>query len=110
MSKVEWEVYQFVIHALAYGDLGKTAESDAALTILSERYGKTSAFQVAEVHAWKGDNDTAFRWLDRAVNEGQPTNGIRNDPFLSRFHNDPRWEPLLARVGLSDEQVAAILF
>ena len=89
---------------------GKAAESDASLAQLSERYAQTNAFQIAVVHAWKGDVDTAFQWLDRAVDEGQPTNGIRNEPFLKRLHDDPRWEPLLTRVGLSDEQVAAIRF
>jgi len=108
VSKVDWELYQLLIYALAYIDLGKASESDAALHQLSEHYGDTNAFRIATVHAWKGDDDTAFEWLDRAVDEGQPTNGIRNEPFLKRLHDDPRWEPLLAKVGLSDEQVASI--
>ncbi|MCH9693151.1 MAG: tetratricopeptide repeat protein [Gammaproteobacteria bacterium] len=110
VNKVDWPLYQLVIHALAYGDLGKSAESEAALSHVTERYAQTNAFQIALVHAWRGDVDTAFQWLDRAVDDGQPTNGIRNEPFLNRLHDDPRWEPLLRRLGLSDEQVAAVRF
>ncbi|MDX2412594.1 MAG: hypothetical protein QNK34_11615 [Woeseiaceae bacterium] len=110
VNKIDWELYQLLIYALAYADLGKASESDAALHRLSEHYADTNAYQIASVHAWKGDDDTAFEWLNRAVDGGQPTNGIRNDPFMKRLHDDPRWEPLLVRVGLSDEQVAAIYF
>lgn len=110
VNKVHWELYQLVIHALAYGDLGKATESTTALRQLGKQYGQTNPFLIAAVHAWKGDADAAFQWLDRAVNDGQPTNGIRNEPLMRRLHDDPRWEPLLTRIGLSDEQVAAIQF
>ena len=110
VNKTDWELYQLLIYALAYADLGKDSESDAALHRLSEYYADTNAYQIASVHAWKGDEDTAFEWLNHAVDGGQPTNGIRNDPFMKRLHDDPRWEPLLVRVGLSDEQVASIHF
>ncbi len=110
VNKVDWPMYQLVIHALAYGDMGKPAESDAALDQLIEEYAQTNAFQIAIVHAWNGKIDIAFQWLDRAVNDGQPTNGILNEPFLASLHDDPRWEPLIGRVGLSDERVSAIRF
>ncbi len=110
VNKIDWELYQLLIYALAYADLGKASESDSALHRLSEHYADTNAYQIASVHAWKGDDDTAFEWLNHAVDGGQPTNGIRNDPFMKRLHDDPRWEPLLVRVGLSDEQVASIHF
>ena len=62
------------------------------------------------VHAWRGDVDAAFEWLDRTIDDGQPTLGIRTEPLLGNLFDDPRWDPLLARIGLSDEQVAEIDF
>ena len=69
-----------------------------------------SAFQIAAAYAWRDDVEAAFQWLDRAVDEGQPTNGIKNEPFLRNLHDDARWVLLLSELGLSDEQLAAITF
>ena len=49
-----------------------------------------------------------FHWLNRAINEGHSIEGIKTDPFLSDLHSNPRWQPLLASVGLSDALTAAI--
>jgi len=62
------------------------------------------------VYASRNDVDAAFEWLYRVVDDRQQTAGIRSEPFLKSLRDDPRWNPLLARLGLSDEQVAAIEF
>jgi tetratricopeptide (TPR) repeat protein len=110
VDKVDWEIYQLFIKTLAYYVLDRAAESNNALIQMTERYADARALRIAGVHAWRNDLDAAFQWLDRAVSEGQPTNGIRNDPFLRKLHDDARWDLLLTRLGLSDEQVAAIEF
>jgi hypothetical protein len=35
---------------------------------------------------------------------------VRAGPLFQPLRADPRWEPFLHRVGLSDEQVAALDF
>jgi len=110
VDKGDWEIYQLFIKTLAYDLLDRAAESNDALIQMTERYANARALRIASVHAWRNDHDAAFQWLDRAVSEGQPTNGIKNDPFLRNLHDDARWDRLLARVGLADEQVAAIEF
>ena len=110
VDKVDWDLYQLSIKTLAYHMLDQATESDDALIQMTERYANARALRIASVHAWRNDLDAAFQWLDRAVSEGQSTNGIRNDPFLRNLHDDARWDLLLARLGLSDEQVAAIEF
>lgn len=60
-----------------------------------------SAWGIAALHATLGDVDEAFRWLDVAYEER--STGLvllRVHPRLDRIRQDPRYEPLLRRVGL----------
>jgi tetratricopeptide (TPR) repeat protein len=97
--------------ALALHALGRKAESDAALRELEEKHADDSAWEIARVHAFRGEADRAFEWLDRAL--GLPTSAVYfslNDPLLASLHDDPRWLPFLRKVGVAPEQVAAIRF
>jgi tetratricopeptide (TPR) repeat protein len=60
-----------------------------------------SAWGIAALHASLGDVDEAFRWLDVAVAE-QATGLVflRVHPRIDRLREDPRFAPLLHRVGL----------
>jgi tetratricopeptide (TPR) repeat protein len=81
-------------------------ESDAALQELIAKTAETSAYQVAEVYAYRNDKDRAFEWLERARRQrdaGLPA--MRPDPLLANLHSDPRWEALLRNVGLADDQL-----
>ena len=62
------------------------------------------------IYAWRADNDQSFKWLDRAINEGQQVIELKREPFLRSLHSDPRWEMTLARVGLTDAQLADLEF
>jgi TolB-like protein/tetratricopeptide (TPR) repeat protein len=94
------EMYVLAGTALAQHDLGRRAESDEALRAVSERYGHTMAYQIAEVHAWRGEADQAFAWLDRAVRQNDGgLEQITGDPLLRALHGDPRFPALLARLG-----------
>jgi TolB-like protein len=110
VADLDHPFFRLYVHALVYRNLGETTRATAALQMMIDDYGDSRAFYVAQVYAWRNDVDAAFDWLARAVDEEQPTLGIRTEPMLQTLHADPRWQPLLARVGLSDEQVAAIDF
>jgi len=48
-----------------------------------------------------GDRDSAFQWLERAVDtrdDGAPDLGV--DPLLKEYRGDPRMERLLRKMGL----------
>src|SRR5207253_9706431 len=45
---------------------GRRAESDEALRALIDKHAHESAYQVAEVYAYRGEADLAFEWLERA--------------------------------------------
>ena len=36
--------------------------------------------------------------------------GVMVDPFFTHLHDDPRWEPLLEKAGVSKAQLDAIEF
>jgi len=110
VRKTDFALFRLFIESIAYELLGRTDESSEAVTRMTELYSNDRAYLIAGVYASKIDVETAFEWLYRAVNDGQSTNGIKSDPFLRNLHDDPRWNPLLADLGLSDEQIGAIEF
>ena len=75
---------------------------------LQARPGITATISVAEVFAYRGDIDAAFRWLERARElyvrdrELSPSQHddwdgeVRLSPFLIALRNDPRWTEVVA--------------
>ena len=62
-----------------------------------------SAWGIAVLHASLGDVDDTFKWLDIAVREKAP--GLillRIHPRLDSIRSDPRYWPLVEKVGLGD--------
>jgi hypothetical protein len=64
---------------------------------------------VAHVYAWIGDEDQAFAWLEKAL-EANGLAGVMVDNFFTEMHDDPRWQLLLEKGGVSASQLAAIEF
>jgi TolB-like protein/tetratricopeptide (TPR) repeat protein len=87
--------------ALAHHALGQEAESRRALEALVAEGAASSAYQVAQVHAFRGEREEAFAWLERAVR--QRDSGIpylKFDPLLAPLRADPRYQALLRMVNL----------
>ncbi len=87
----------------AYAKVGGQKQALAALGRLRElakqRYVSSNLF--ALVYAGMGDNDEAFRWLDKAYDEHAfSLSFIRNSPPFSSLRPDPRFAALLHRMGL----------
>jgi TolB-like protein/Tfp pilus assembly protein PilF len=96
---------------MVYHALGKKAESDAALAKLIAKYGKELSYNIASIYAMRGDVDQAFEWLDTAVQNDDPGfTEILVEPLFNNIKQDPRWLPLLHKLGLAPEQLAAIKF
>jgi tetratricopeptide (TPR) repeat protein len=105
------EYHRLVGLAMGYHALGRKVESDAALAEVLQKYGDARPFHIAAAAAYRGDIDGAFRLIERAVQLGDIDIGAL--PVLSEFEplrRDPRWEPLLRRLGLAADQLAAIPF
>lgn len=89
--------------ALAEHALGDAGASRRALDELKARYAAGLAYQIAEVHAFRGEADAAFQWLDTAYAQhdgGLAT--IKYDPFLKSLRGDPRYAAMLRKLGLQE--------
>ena len=96
------QVYALFFEALAYHDLGQTADAMRARDELVRQWGERGApYQVAEVFAWQGDADGAFAWLEKARTlPDSAVTWMKTDPLLQKIRSDPRWPALLERAGL----------
>jgi adenylate cyclase len=85
--------------AVAQHGLGHERESKEALDALIARYPDQATYQIAEVHAWRGDADRAFEWLERAFQSHDTgLNMMTVVPLLRSLRADPRWAPLVEKV------------
>ena len=74
-----------------------------ALDELKRDWSRTFAYQIAEIHAWRGERDQAFEWLDRAY--AQRDGGLvylTNDRLLASLHADSRFGALLRKMKLPE--------
>ena len=98
-----------LILAMANNDLGRNDAAVSSVRRLESEYADSAAYFLAIASAWLGRNDDAFAWLERAVGEGQSYFGLKTEPFLDALAEDPRWDAILSKAGLADEQIADIV-
>ena len=87
--------------ALAAHSLGQQEEAQAALDWLEKEQADAAAYQIGEIHAWRGDKDKAFEWMERAwVQRDGGLAEIKGDFLLDGLRDDPRYAELLKKIGL----------
>jgi tetratricopeptide (TPR) repeat protein len=87
--------------AIVQHALGDARASDAALQEMIETWGALEATHIAQVYSFRGEVDNAFDWLELALDTRD--GGLiflLLEPLLANLHDDPRWEPLLDKMGL----------
>ena len=88
---------------LVYHALGRHSESDAALAAFKSKYAGEMAYQIAEVHAFRGEADLAFEWLDRAYEQRDPgVTEIKCDRLFRTLVDDPRYKAFLKKLKLPE--------
>jgi len=88
--------------ALAQHTRGDAVASSSALRRLIDEGGSAVSFQIAAAHAWRGEVDAAFAWLERAYRERDPGLGESVAyPLLRALHGDPRWPALMRKMGFA---------
>ena len=91
------------LHGYALARAGYTGEALATIDEL-HRVSKPrdpSPFQMAVVYVGLGDKNRAFEWLHRAVDaRAWELPMLKADPFFDPLRSDPRFAPLLDRLGL----------
>jgi hypothetical protein len=88
---------------MAEHTLGHAAASQRALDELEAKYATGFAYQIAQVHAWRGENEAALDWLERGCE--QRDSGVarlRGDSFFKGLRNHPRYARLVQRLGFPD--------
>lgn len=87
--------------AMVYHALGRHDESDRVLA-KAEQTSSVSLVGVAVVHAFRGETDLAFHWLDRAVAERDKELFVikGNVGVFPNISSDPRYAVILRSIGL----------
>ena len=89
--------------AVVYAAMGRRAQSDAALKMLEGRFAATSAYEIAQIHAYRREPDRAFEWLQRSYQRhDSEIVWIKTDPLLRSLHGDRRFRALLAQLRLPE--------
>jgi tetratricopeptide (TPR) repeat protein len=86
--------------AMAEHSLGHAQESQQAL---DELVATSSAYyQIALVHAWRGDKNKAFAALQKAydTHDGGLL-ALKSDPMADALRSDPRYTAMVKKMGLS---------
>lgn len=87
--------------AMAEHDRGDDAKSLRFMQELVAEHAHDSAYQIAGAFAWRGEHDSAFDWLQRAVAQHDAgLQYLKYDPALRSLRDDPRYHALLAEIGL----------
>ena len=97
--------------AMALHDLGRHKESAAEIAALEAEWAMEQPIIIAQVYAYIGQPDLAFDWIGRDL-EGRAdfARGDYLDTLFANLHSDPRWLPLLERIGRSPAQLARVPF
>ena len=110
-QKESSEVNQLLGQAICFYELGRIAESDAAMAVLIEKYAEVVPYDIASVWAYRNETDKTFEWIDKAV--GYQDTSLAEpiyDPFFASVIDDPRWQQFLESIGKSNAQLNAIKF
>jgi tetratricopeptide (TPR) repeat protein len=87
--------------AIALAAAGRREESDSELGVLIQKFADYGPTQIASVHAYRGETDLAFSWLDKA--KSTKDGGlfeVKGSPEFRPMHRDPRWVELMRWLGL----------
>jgi adenylate cyclase len=101
INKETRDGFQHAGRALLYQAIGNRERSQSELEQLIA-LGNVWTYEIAMVFAYRGDLDEAFTWLDRAFERrDQSLNAVIVDPFMTRLYDDPRFDLLVERKGLT---------
>ena len=89
--------------ASVYHAMGRKADSDAALARVTKERAGDVAYEIAQAHAYRGEADQAFAWLDRAYDQKDvELYWIKGDRLLKSLEGDPRYKAFLQKMKLPE--------
>jgi hypothetical protein len=98
--------YRAYALARTYIVLGHTADAESALSSYERTYASEQPYNIATLHALRGELDQAFSWLNRAYQQHDPSMvgypPITVEPDVKNLRGDPRFKALLRKMNLSE--------
>jgi len=96
------ELNRLFNQSMAYFSMGNEKESLALTNEFIDKYGEKAPYPVAFMYAWRGENDSAFEWLEKSFDmvNTQFLVFILGNYFLRGLHSDPRFALFLDKMGL----------
>jgi TolB-like protein/Tfp pilus assembly protein PilF len=89
--------------AMACFNLRRKADSDAALAQMLKDQANHNPFYIAQVYAFRGESDEAFKWLDRAYEQKDVgLSHIKGDVPFKTLEGDPRYKAFLKKMNLPE--------
>ena len=89
--------------AMAEHSLGHAKASQQALDELIAKYAQTVPGVIGAAYAWRGENDRAFEWIERAIAQRDiGAVGIKFNPLFAALRNDARYRATVQKLGLPD--------
>jgi TolB-like protein len=89
--------------AIIYNAMARKADSDAALGRFTKQRASDRAYRIAQIHAYRGDANAAFVWLDRAFDQRDvDLLWFKENLAFKDFETDPRYKAFLHRLKLPE--------
>jgi TolB-like protein len=83
--------------------MGRRTESDAMLEQLKAKFANSQAVGIAENFALRNDKDNAYKWLERAYDNREPSiTVIGADPLLRNLRGDSRFKAFLRKMKVPE--------
>ncbi|MDJ0698670.1 MAG: winged helix-turn-helix domain-containing protein [Woeseiaceae bacterium] len=95
---------------IVFHELGRQADFEQALASLQEARAAGDsglAYWIAYTHAYVGDADAMFDWLERARQDGALNMAPGVHAFVA-YADDPRWTQLMERLGKAPADLEAL--
>jgi TolB-like protein/Flp pilus assembly protein TadD len=102
MLKSKQDQHRLSGSAMAYFALGRKADSDTALAQMLKTEAAHPYF-VAQLYAFRGETDEAFKWFDRAFAQKDPEVVLlKSQAMLTKLEGDPRYKAFLRKMNLPE--------
>jgi len=92
--------FRLPVEAMIQHALGRENESYEALGRFIEAYKQGNAYQIAQIHAYRGEANKALEWLEIAFKDRDGGLYLTMvDPYFRSLRPDPRFAAFLRKLG-----------
>jgi tetratricopeptide (TPR) repeat protein len=101
--KQEAADFRGVGFSMVYHRMRRKSESDATLAEYTKTHADDDAYDIADAHAYRGEVEQTFAWLDRAYRQKDPSLYlIKGNPDFKGIEPDPRYKAFLRKMNFPE--------